>query len=697
MIRISILCAVLLLFATGCKKKSTPSPAAASYFVADQQSTKPYQIATLTAVNIELTEEKYEGTFNGNPLTLGGGGSTLSFMVPDVAPGTYDVVVKIKDATHTFKYTVEGAPTIADPAQYIKDAIGAMRYSDAELEQMKTDVARYPGAESDGTTLAQIDAIKKIYDEMEQKFEAATDEEKAVAAKIMAANPTLFSRVAFDPNPTRLDSNGVGLFKTSGTIHTPEQIGDDLDRFITSSCKMIWGACAVNLLVLNVAPAQFKLAAALTAGATAGLIYVVNSRLIEGTAQAIFRFDALTMKEMAQQKSTAVATFTNGASYKMNITSRYQNLNKTCSTDNSSTLASISSAMDEFGNVWNKYFGKLSSWFNIGKPYHFKNVSRSASKQLSVNAKFLTIKNISNDKVTATTQNDNGQFIVKFSTTEPGSQEFTYDIVYEAPGFASYTQPMSGKILDEADFCSGFSGPAQITGDFATADISISHWKVVCGDKYLYRVEEDRKRLSKYDNHGKLIATITPFSDNKTIVGIAFYNGNLWCEAQEGTNVLTTKDQTLVKIDPATSAVVATVPMSNSDIGIDGSATVNTYIFATEDGIYTLVDKFTFSTQSCKLYKIDAATGARTFVKSTPRPYISNVAYSTGYLYIQTLNKVVRMPVAGSDGTQTDVADYYAKYGSPGASVKLVSFCGKMYALTRKLGSTDPLDVNKLN
>ncbi len=208
---------------------------------------------------------------------------------------------------------------------------------------------------------------------------------------------------------------------------------------------------------------------------------------------------------------------------------------------------------------------------------------------------------------------------------------------------------------------------------------------------------QDQKSFSKFDNHGKLIATITPFTDNKLIVGITFYGGYIWCEAQEGTNILDTKDQTLVKIDATTGAVVASIPMSNSDIRIDGVATVNTYVFATEDGIYTLVDKYTFSTLSCKLYKVDIVSGARTFVKSTARPYIGNVAYSGGYLYIQTLNKVVRMPVSGSDGTQTDVADYYAKYGSPGASVKLVSLCGKMYALTRKVGSTDPLDVNKLN
>lgn len=694
--RITILFALLMLFGAGCKKKDQAAPVPPSFFIVDQQSAKPYQIATLTAVNLTLTSEKYEGTFNGSPLTLGGSGSTLAFMVPDVAAGTYDVEVKIDNVTHSFKYTVEDAPAISDPSQYLHDALASARYSDAELEQMKANVTRYPGADSNGTTMAQIDALKNIYADMEQQLAAATDEEKAVAAKIIAANPTLFTRVAYDANPTRLDSNGLGLFKTSGTVYTPEQIAGDLDRFITSSCKMIIGACAVNLLVLNVAPAHFKLAAALTVGATAGLIYVVNSKLIEGTAQAIFRFDALTMKEITRRKSTAAATFTNGEAYKMNITSRYQNLNKNCSTDNSTTLISISNALDEFGNVWNRYFGKLSSWFNIGKPYHFKNVTRAASKQLSVNAKYLSIKNISNSKVTATTENDNGQFIVKFSTTEPGSQDFTYDIVYECDGFAPFTQAMSGRILDEADFCSGFSGPGQIGGDFMANDIYQSTWKVACGDKYLYRVEEDMKRLSKYDNHGKLIATIAPFSDNKAFVGIAFYGGSLWCEAQEGTNPLTTKDQTLVKIDPGTGAVTASVPMSNADIGIDGSATVNTYVFATEDGLYTLVDKSTFSTTSCKLYRIDTATGARTFVKSTTRPYISNIAYSSGYLYIQTLNKVVRMPVGGSDATQTEVADYYAKY-SASASVKLVALCGKMYAFTRKLGSTDPLDVNKLN
>lgn len=424
---------LLLVIALGCKKDKSEPENPGVVFTEDI-NIFPFEIAVLQTQNLQLTEDFYSGTFNGMGLQLQKNGGQLYFIVPDIAPGEYKLAVNVKGKDYELDYIVKALAEIPDPGGYLQEKISDFRYTDEELDALKTHASGYPG--SDKMT-AQLEMVKTIYLEIAASLAGASAEEKEIAAKFISANPELFSKPEFFTDLTDHE-----LFKTTSG-NDAEAIARDLDKKINKACALILAGGVATAAILDFAPAQWKLAAGITGGATAGLIYIVNDYLTKASSSAIERFGDLIVSDMSQKKATSGQGFDNGAAYQVDVHSAYKNLNKSSLNNSSTVFKSIISALSTFETQWNKFFGLLPQWM-VGKSFHIKNITAEKTKKLPVNPRYLNIKNINNNKVTAIVDKNGGKLHVSFKSDEVADQNFDYDLVYEAEGFETYTKRLSG-------------------------------------------------------------------------------------------------------------------------------------------------------------------------------------------------------------------------------------------------------------
>src|SRR5690606_38961480 len=187
----------------------------------------------------------------------------LYFIVPDIAPGAYELTLNIADKHYEVDYSINGLPPIVDPVSFLQEKLTDLQFTNEELNVLKSKATDYPESE---TRVAQLEMVKAIYSEMNARFASASMEEREIAAKFMVANPELFSKPEL-----YTDLTGHELFRTTST-HTAESIARELDQKINKACALIIAGGLATAAILDFAPAQWKLTAGITGGATAGLL-----------------------------------------------------------------------------------------------------------------------------------------------------------------------------------------------------------------------------------------------------------------------------------------------------------------------------------------------------------------------------------------------------------------------------------------
>ncbi|MBW7957581.1 MAG: fibronectin type III domain-containing protein [Deltaproteobacteria bacterium] len=206
----------------------------------------PYQVASVKSSNLTLSSDSYQGTLDGNPITIYRiSGDTLAFLLPELSPGAHTIDIDIEGEAYSLPLTVGSLPSIEDPEAYINDLVTSVAGSLDEQINSLTGVA---GSEE---ILSKLIEVRDNLAAQSANMDSLSQEEKLwlanfLNANIMAGNAmTAASLKAFSESDCL---NGTIQFVGS-VLRTKALVGAAAVAIIAGQTMPILGAIAAGIAV----------------------------------------------------------------------------------------------------------------------------------------------------------------------------------------------------------------------------------------------------------------------------------------------------------------------------------------------------------------------------------------------------------------------------------------------------------------
>jgi uncharacterized protein (TIGR02145 family) len=443
---------------TGCKKEDKEVVNNKS-FALSKSELKQFEIAFLFVIDITLKEKSYKGYINGESIQLSLIDKQLAFIVPKIAPGTYDLKSSIDNNNISFKISIIASETIQDPVSYFNSYNQELKQRINKLDNSDTSLTLIDQGKLD----KDIQIINNYLNESNTKFQNASITERTAAAQLIATNKawTQELNLSLDSLQNSLDRL-ILVTKTKGPAEDFEllitQAMRDFRNSVILTISRIPNLIAVAFLLTTTTPFVGALAAGVLVGDfLSNLVSLMN---VQGHLLCI-AFSVVDDIILGQGK--AQLTFLNKTQTKININGNYRTIGSQDVNTNSTFLKSIIDAMISLADGWNTLTKWLPASLNL-KPIDIAQHTNTKTIRHLIHAKYLAIKNISNSKVSGSIQNVNGECYGTFSTNETTSQDFTFDLVYENPDVSTFTKNISATLT--------ISNPAPIATTNAATSIT---------------------------------------------------------------------------------------------------------------------------------------------------------------------------------------------------------------------------------
>ncbi|PQJ09127.1 hypothetical protein CJD36_020230 [Flavipsychrobacter stenotrophus] len=437
MINKFITCAVLIIIlicgSYSCKKNYT-----GIYLISDSVRYKQYQIATLTLSGTTFKKNTYEARLNGQIIELSAIGNQLVFITPTLTPGAYSLQTNIDERVFTVAINIDSTVLDKSPNEIIANVFDSCFYRNSCLDSL-TQL---------NNGLLNVDTENAVHDGMLLKqqlartlatFDSATTSEKLIVAKFIQANPDFFMPLA-----------DVISYADTNTLHrTTDE--EDMEVVFRNDMTFFKRRLRTDLALTFVGGVIFRIPSAGINQIIGGLlgvsgVYRLYNDLI--WSQLVFSkpFVQTALDVIGAHKTTSTSiTFGNNQSYVLDINGNYRNI---CNQDVNSAdplLIDLNSVMKEFKKTWDVVSLFLPEKLNSVPP-QFESAVAVRSKQLKVNARYLSIDNISNFWVSCITDNVNGELKVKFNTSSTTNEDFSYNVTYNNLNGNSNTQTFNAKV-----------------------------------------------------------------------------------------------------------------------------------------------------------------------------------------------------------------------------------------------------------
>lgn len=246
-------------------------------------SAVPYGIARVAVPAAVLADDAlpadtlFDGTVGGAPVGFAlVGPDTVAFVVPMLEPAAYDATVQLgPNLVGEFAIAVEAAPAVDDPAAVVTAAT-------AEVDSVLTVIEESRTASGAGDTL-NLNVARALLDHFHVAYAAATPEERAQVAALIAANPGMLRIV----EPAAADSAAASFTVASPLAadaeSTPEEQLDAYAKaFVISVITAVAATDGISLTCKRVPTAWTGAACIL-----ATTVYVGSLVAIDHTAQKI--------------------------------------------------------------------------------------------------------------------------------------------------------------------------------------------------------------------------------------------------------------------------------------------------------------------------------------------------------------------------------------------------------------------------
>ncbi len=435
----------------------------------------PFESVEITYENVILSADEYTGRIGGIDVRLFNIDEKLVFIVPVLPVGETFLEFDINDFSYELAFNMLSVPQVGNPEEYVGSFIQEQQTRTTANVALIDELV--PADQKQMYTL-ELERISQLFADAEQAFQSATEAEKLEAAQFIEANKSDVEalNLAMDEYMIAVKS----LTQTKSIYDSESDFNAAYARFVTARILLISQARKIIAWTAAgaIAGSWFPvigngLGAAIGAGIGIGNFLLALEADNIATNQ-LTEFESIVDELNIDGK--AALMFTNKQKQTLPISGIYNNLNAQYGSSNMSSIQSFVSYLSVFRSLFDRINEFLPEVIQI-KPKLISDLTsvRSASKQIHAN--YLSISNVSNNKVTYSVENVEGELKVTFSTEEITDQDFTFDVNYSFNGFSEETMTQTATLSVDVDPLLGKWEAVEIEG------YPMGHW-------FIYYFEE---------------------------------------------------------------------------------------------------------------------------------------------------------------------------------------------------------------
>lgn len=431
------------MFILGCKKSKTEqleqsTPKTELEIVAAKDGYLPMELVETKLKEVLVSNSEVIGTIQGNTVKIALINNSALFLVPDLAPGSYDVIFSVQSKEFSVKFKVISSPTIDEPSNYSNKMAMSI---DSSLNKLAL-YAEVQELQMDFKANVAADVVK--YSELAQFYKAEYDKlseaERRVFAKVVAANLYWISEIrtslaSLGQINRTLSSINDKIVNGSGIADYELQQNELVDKWLRSFYPLSRNIAKLTALII-VMPVTGTIPIVGTIGTGIALGYMLTE-VCASLSETIGLMEMVLQASLAPYGNLSFGAavshaYENGQQKLYSATASFRKLilSDQSSTWIGSKLSEFLSCYATFKSTITELLGKLPSRF---KPNMFIGSLKGTVESVmrSITNKYISIENISNPKVTLTMlKMPDGTISLKATTTENKDQDFTYDIVY---------------------------------------------------------------------------------------------------------------------------------------------------------------------------------------------------------------------------------------------------------------------------
>jgi hypothetical protein len=432
----------LTIFNSSCKKEEEDlNPD--GVITADKTNVHPLEVVTITPANIDFTATEFTATIGDKSVKLVLNDNKLVFIMPEVGSGSYSLTAEIEGKSYYLTYTVTQVEAISDPDAYYADYIQRIASKKSELQASIAVTSDLFNMQQVNTDIAAIDSYVQ---QSVGNFQGLSSAEKLSCVNFLEANQDLLSEIELSVDSLQMYANDLySTDSTKGLTDWELKIGMSAVAFTRSVMQVRKSIALFVVTIPAMMPPLTFIGAAAVGVALGNLLYdVYNVYQCEmkllGTTFSVAR------DQIFEVEKSIPSEYDNNQQVSLEVLGSYSGF---YNVDATSSFAKVNTFITDLV-YFKSIFDVLRGWipFSISaSPKTIDEISNAPSSNLFMHAKYLSITNISNNKVSCTTVNQNGVLMVKFITSEQTDQTFNFDITYNHSGFAQITKTVNNAVV----------------------------------------------------------------------------------------------------------------------------------------------------------------------------------------------------------------------------------------------------------
>jgi hypothetical protein len=413
----------------------------------------PYQVVELVHENIDLKSNKYAGKLGDVDIDVHYIDEQLVFIAPLVNSGYQNLVVEINGLTYFVDFEYANYEVIEKPEEYIESFL--IEQQEVLYENNAFYIDQMIPVEEQSVYLAELESINQLFEDAKSMLQTSAESEKLEAAQFINANKADFDQLKLAIAEYLQAANQLNQDSQKEVFDSEEYFNTAYSKFVAARIVLISQArkiitwTAAGTVVGSWFPViGNSIGAAIGAGIGIGNFFVALQADNIATNQ-LTQFESI-VDEISVDLNKSAINFNNNQKKTLKVNGLYENLNSQHATSTSSNIQQFISYLSIFRNLFNKVNEFLPEVIKI-KPKVISELTRVKTKTRPVHSKYLTISNVSNNKINYSSENVDGKIALTFSTEEVENQDFSFDISYIFSGFSSAGQTQQARLSVDVD------------------------------------------------------------------------------------------------------------------------------------------------------------------------------------------------------------------------------------------------------
>jgi uncharacterized protein (TIGR02145 family) len=370
--------------------------------------------------------------------------STISFFAPQLDPGSYKITFQVNGADYQVAINIKKLDNAKEPDVYMQEFTTK---TTARVNYLKERANLLSNPEEVNQAKADAQALQNYLNDLQIKYQSLSVQDKQAFAGFMTVNEPILAE--FSSLVDELIEKISGL---------PKSVSDD-ENIISQSMAAFPISTGIKALGIGLGVALLYRGTPMLKfiGIVLIISVMANAKAVESAGEQIINTPSLVYKDL----DISQATYQNGVAVEVNVSATYRSLYKDdLSVSQSNLIQSFINAWEGFAQGFNYLKAKLPDAI---KPTwtvkSINSITNYVTKTKKVHNNYLTISNISNNKVTLNVEKlADGSTKITATTNEAAKQTFTFDITYSSDFAQNIKKTISASVEANTNYVKDIDG-----------------------------------------------------------------------------------------------------------------------------------------------------------------------------------------------------------------------------------------------